>query len=423
MPGEKWPGEVDARNAPRMSKRPNKTRPAWQFFPLYGLSIQEDDGLHAPIFGDATLVSPSFVEQAIRSSGSKPHALLQGGRIADVLPVETLDGLGPPRTHLTEIPPPAFLAVRRRDDLHQAKRRADEIRALLSASMFMRASRLQAFASEPREIAWYAVASGTEVAHGQPTTAQIKVVMNEHVIQNPLEARKKDLRKSWKTGAIIRTRDNLQWDIHREHPVMRLLGEQGKKGRPTRLVDAALHLQRTTCAVSYSIQLRMAVTALEYLLSTNRFEDLRDRALPFFRGDPRLDRVLEARNELTHQLRVPEEEDVKQVARDAIVFAWLLFDIRVGYADSFDSQDQYDRFLEAQATAQRLDEMLVALADKKNAGAVTKLAASALRERFRCVTTFRVKRPSNEFEESRGEHETSHDNSWSENGKETTQEY
>lgn len=376
-----------------MSPALERSRPAWQFFPLYGLSIQEDDGLHAPIFGDATLVSPPFVEQAIRSTGNKPHPLLMGGPLTEALPPEAWKGIGPPREHLTEIAPPTFIAVRRRDDPVSAKRRAEEIRSLLSASMFLRARRSTAFAGEPREVVWYAAAGQTEVGYGRPASAQIKIVMNEHVIHRPLEARKKDLRKSWRTGRLIGNQDDLEWDIHSKHPVLRLLGEQGKGHRPHKLIDAALHLQRTACATSYGVQLRMAVTAFEQLLSTNRFEDLRDRALPFFGGDPRLDHLLDARHKLTHQFWVPEEDAAKQVARDAIVMAWLLFDIRVGYAESFESEEQYVRFLDAQARAQRLDDALVALTSEQNAGRTTGLVASALHERFHCTLTVRTDSP------------------------------
>ena len=113
---------------------------AWILFPLYSLKIVEPDAwLEDPLFGDATLVSRSALQKHL---GPDNSPLLSHGKLSDALGSEAIASVGLPLTQLVEIEPLSYIAVRDVGDNSKNVRRATEIRALLSATLLLRAARL-----------------------------------------------------------------------------------------------------------------------------------------------------------------------------------------------------------------------------------------------------------------------------------------
>jgi hypothetical protein len=358
---------------------------SWQFFPLYGMKITDDDGLTEPLFGDATLIGRDAVVQLVSErSVESGRGFLLHEPLAELLPdhqwsnVETKVS----RDHILEIRPHSYVAVRRQGD-SDGGGRADRVRAMLTASMFLRARRSTAFARESRQIAWSPSPNLIEIPDDRPVSARLQIVMNEHIINRPLVVTKADLRASWNTGSPIGNQDNLVWDIHRDHPVLKLLAANAKSTpRKRYLRSVALHLSDACCVPMYATQLQMSVTAIERLLGTSTFEELKRRAHAFLVGDTRtmFDGAIDARHKFVHQGVLPEDDELKQNAKNAITLAWLFLDIATAHLALAKSNEQYNLYLESQVALAKLADAMEQLAGEDSAAKIRTVAHDQLPE-------------------------------------------
>lgn len=369
--------------AERRAESRSTERPAsgWRFFPIYGIKVLNDDGLRQPTFGDAAIVDrDSVMAEMIATHGSTAdlHHFLIHGRLTGTIP---LDNVGVPAEHLFEAQPPSYIAVRPYGGEVAAKRHADLLRAMLTLSMFMRGTRLQAFADEPRQVAWSAAPGRISLDADAPPQSQMHIVLNEHVWHRPLAVTQRALRESWRTGSLIENSESLHWDIHREHPICALLGQVRKGQRQERLADTALHFQRAACTSNYTAQLQMAVTTIERLLYTSDAKKLRQRAhLCLGDGELKnLDAVLTARHEFVHDGKVADDEEVKQLAKRALMLAIVFFDFAVGHLSNFPTAEAYEHFLDLHGDAARLEASLQRLVDREAAASVTKSIREAIK--------------------------------------------
>lgn len=336
-------------------KRSQGGRPtAWQFFPIYGLRLEEDDGLFGPLWGDATLVSRNKVEALVRQGPGKVHPLLAHGKVSEALDQAAMESIGN-TVSLVEIQPEAYIAVRPRNTKEASRRRADRVRALLNATMFLRGMRGIAFCGEAREYAWFLSAGDIVVQHGKPPKASIRPFVNPSIVQRWLSVSKKELRESVKRGTPISIEGTDTWDLHQNRLACRLLTEDKHSKFRERLIGAALLTQDACCTPSEFAKLQMAVTALERLLNTSNYQLLERRAKCFFSGDrPNIRVILEKRNQLTHEGRSEDEQTIMVTAREAVACAWTLFDIAVAFSEHFNGEE-FDKYVDALASAYDVD--------------------------------------------------------------------
>jgi hypothetical protein len=320
-----------------------KPAPGWTFFPVYGLEVASDEeAFDPPIFGDATICSHAMAIKRISAGGYEIHPIMTHRPFAEVAP-ELLASVGLPRNQLFELQPPSYVAVRPRTDPNATKRRADLVRSIFSAGLALRGRNIRAFGDDPRHIVWNLAPLNLSVSPGKPPQNQFRPILNEHVVINPIQVTLSDVRSSWTNGTALRTREGGEWDIGRDRPVFRLLGEQRKGDRQEKLADAALHLCRTACEPSYSAQMQMAVTGIERLLYTSDNRQIRERVRGFLPTTERerLETVIAARNAFVHEGRLRDDEEMKDLARLALITGWVLLDFAVGYLERFATAEQY----------------------------------------------------------------------------------
>lgn len=330
----------------------------WTFVPLYGLRLVDDDGLDQPLFGDATLVSPEWYVNEVRKRSVNPNVIgpMTHQPIEEWLP-NAAEHVSMPRRQLYEVPPHSYIAVRRRDDA-QATEYAESLRAMLTATMFLRARRTAGFSLNPTDVAWSMIPRNARILPDGRAQSNVAVSFNERVFINPLIISKNMLRRSRESGYQIDIGKGILWDIHKVHPVCRLLvGNSTGSDRKKRMRALAIHLARTCCASNPVSQVQMAITAMEIAFGTNDFSRLRDIAhsfLPRSKERSELQDIETARHEFVHQGKIPDADRAKRLGIKALMLAYVFFDISVGYLDDYPTTEKYTALLDAQATAAKL---------------------------------------------------------------------
>lgn len=333
----------------------NDLHRGWRLVPVFGLRVTGDgaDPLSSPLWGDATLLSVEAAERLVESTVApgKAKEFVQG------LPVSALikdwSPNLPPRENLVELVPTGYIGVRRGTDT-DASNRAGTVCAFLTACMFLRGHRTTAFTLRG-DLATWSVLPGQVFANreAENRAAVSKTIrLNEHLAINPVAIDVGQARRSWQSGESMPLPNGTHWDIHGALPISRALMADGPMS-PFRksLVAVAEHLNETCAAPAYETQAHMAVTALEMLFGTNEFKRVEALACQFFQGDAqhaRIKRLFSARHEFIHQGRRPTGDTMKQVARDGLLFAWLLLDAAAVHLDHFKLQADYVSFIQSQ---------------------------------------------------------------------------
>ena len=356
----------------------------WKLFPLYGLLLEADDGLEDPVFGDATLVSREHLVKMLRNSGMKDPVVEMIGQGAwSSFLAEHWDLVPAPREHLFELAPHSLIAVRRKQP-DQAERYAANVRAFLTAMVFLRGRVDKGFGGRPLDVAWSLEPKLTQLTHlaggGAPQSA-FEVQANNHVFMNPVVVRKQELRDSWRTGCVMPLPGGQHWDIHNEAPLIRLMIGPGSAGRRAALRNIAVHLANACCAPRPMEQLHAAISAMEMSLMASSFKELEEFAFSFLpRADNRSDfqAVVKARNAFIHEGRVQATEDAKKLARVGLILAYAFLDVAVGFLDSLGNAEKFYRFLRAQADAGRTAKLVGELRDSAAKIAFEEAVAKAL---------------------------------------------
>lgn len=350
---------------------------SWTLFPIYGLKITEPDAwVDDPVFKDATLVSMAAFENHLKERlGDQYHPMLAHGKISEAVDISSL---GLPMDQLLETRPTSYIAVRSRSDFNKTKRRATEIRALLSATLMLRGLRLQTVAGDPAHVAWFIAPYSAVVNVTEPPNASTTPFFNEHVLLKPLEVAQADLRRSLKDGSKIPNNMGWDWDIHEEHPVCQLFLSNINKFQK-RLLNAALQLQQAGCAISYENQVQMAVAGFEVMLKSESFDELRNMMQAFFPGEAEVKRIgglITMRHRITHEGAVDDLEKVKVAARDGLILGWTMLDIATAF-DSMGLTTTFDDYIRLLIDAHDLDERFGRLGDASG-----KKYETALRDRI-----------------------------------------
>lgn len=331
----------------------------WHLSPLYGLSLEDDDGLDDPIFGDATLVSRDWLVEKCREAGTKGQALemISQGAWTGFLERWTVPA---PREHLVELPPHSLVAVRR-SDVEQAERYAASIRAFLTAMVFLRGRSDKGFASAPFEVSWsIRPKSLRTLSSGAPESA-FQVQSNNHVFMTPVSVNKSALRQSWRTGATMPLTADRTWDVDSDTPVARLLTGQGTAGRRGLMRGVGIHLADACCAHRPMEQIHAAISSMEMSLAASSFKELEEVAFAFLpRADNRSDfkSIVKARNAFIHEGRMPPNDDARRLARVALLLAYTFFDVSVGYLEAYGDREKFSRVLRALADSCRTAELV-----------------------------------------------------------------
>lgn len=133
------------------------TLTAWKFFPLYGLKLEDDDGLEDPIFGGATLLDRDWLRSQVAADTSLDPKQAEIASLGDMTAlIGDWSKISAPREAHVSFFPPSVIAIRQ-NDADSAEMLADQLRLLLTATMFLRGRRLQGFAKTPHEVSWSTV--------------------------------------------------------------------------------------------------------------------------------------------------------------------------------------------------------------------------------------------------------------------------
>lgn len=361
----------------------------WKLFPLYGLQIDDDDGLAHPLFRDATLISHKSAMTLVAQISSQAHAdVLSRPMTPELHDGKTL----PPIEYLVEVPPDSMIAVRcEKDD--DALMRAKEIRAFLSATLMLRGGTLTAFASHPSALTWSVDHSSLYVGKDGLHRATRTVGLNPNVVRNRLTVTKQALRTSWKCGEGLLTSAQ-PWDIHSIHPVSEILaGRKSGKQWLAELRIIGVRINDACCANLPQHRLQMAVSTIESLMRTQKFEVVQDRArtwgLATLNG-PSFEEVLDARHQFVHKGRLPK--DPEKYATAGLVSAWILYDFACAFAMRYPSGDEWDAFLNHRVHNAKLFKIVEGFAQDRAKDIRTSLE-SALKPLFESPLTLNISVP------------------------------
>lgn len=358
----------------------------WKFFPLYGLQIVEDDGLKSPLFGDATLISLQSAMTLVAQISSKAHAdILSRPMTAELHNPQTM----PPKEYLVEFPPDCIIAVRCvRDD--DALLRAREIQAFLSATLMLRGRLLTAFASSPSALTWSVDHSSISVDKQSRHSATRTVKVNPNVVMHRLTVSKQALRDSWRSGAALLSFAQ-HWDIHTTHPVSEILALR-KTGKQwlNELRVIGIRVNDACCANMPQHRLQMAVSTIESLMRSRKFEVVQERARTWelsIPNGPTFDQVLDARHDFVHKGKLPKDPD--KYATVSLVSAWILYDFACAFAMKFPSGEQWEAFLEHRVQNARMTKIIDDF-DPERAREIRAYLESTLKPLFASSLTLRM---------------------------------
>jgi hypothetical protein len=176
-------------------------------------------GLEQPIFGDATIIPPSYLKK-YAPADDRTKALFAGEGLRAVLESGDAEMLGPaPVDRLIDIASPgAFIAVRRNKP-EDALRYAESIRALLTGSAVLTSGQGKGFAMTPLPLQWSASPASAKLDAKGQLQINYKIVASNFIHLTPVSVSHKSLRESWESGAFIQG----SWKMHKTDPLSRVL--------------------------------------------------------------------------------------------------------------------------------------------------------------------------------------------------------
>jgi hypothetical protein len=235
----------------------------WNCFPLWGLEMAENGhGLDNPIFGDATIVSRTYL-QKYAPADPIAAALLSGGGLRAAIE-DSAEFAGPaPIDRLIDIPPSAFLAVRR-SKVDDATRYAESIRALLTASAVLTSGVPKGFSLTPLPLQWEASPGRARLDDGGKLQIDYRITASNFIHLTPIRVCHRQLSDAWQSGSTIQG----TWRLSKDDALSKVLvGDWSSlTGLRRRIRDAASTLARAMESTDNALSTLFAVVALEILL-------------------------------------------------------------------------------------------------------------------------------------------------------------
>jgi hypothetical protein len=330
----------------------------WICYPIWGLEIAEHGfGLEQPIFGDATIIPRSYLQKQAPADAIS-MALFSGGGLRTVLETGTAEMAGPaPVERLIDIPPDAFIAVRRKKP-EDALRYAESIRALLTATAVLTSGQAKGFAMTPLPLHWSAIPSRVQLNRSGQLEVDYKIVASNFIHLTPIRVTHKDLRESWQSGSPVQG----SWKIHKEDPLSKVLvGDWNSlSGLRKRLRSAASTLARAMESTDATLSTLFATVALELLLKdgSTDFKELEEMAGSIFsgaNGAPEISRLFTNRHKIAHEALAPvREADHSQ----EIAAAWAIILMGAVASEQLATVDEFLEHLRGRVLARRVAEQL-----------------------------------------------------------------
>jgi hypothetical protein len=184
----------------------------WTCYPIWGIELAENGfGLEKPIWGDATLVTRSYL-QKFAPTHPVAATMLSGGGLREALEAGGATFAGPaPVERLIDIAPGAFIAVRRKDP-DDALRYAESVRALLTGTAVLTSGQAKGFAMTPLPLHWAAIPSRVRLDPSEHLQIDYNVVVNSFIHLTPVSVSHRQLSESWNNGKPIHG----TWAIHKQ---------------------------------------------------------------------------------------------------------------------------------------------------------------------------------------------------------------
>jgi hypothetical protein len=280
----------------------------WKFFPIWGLNVVDDQGLESPIFGDATIVSRQFI--ASRAS-SNPEAanLLSGGGFRDFLQRNNTQLSHVSVEDLVEMPPGAYIAVRRKKD-DDAARYGQSIRALLTSTFVKTGGQVKGFSMNPWSMHWSAIPKRVWMTADDRTSCEYTISVSNCLHLRPLLITQDALRKSWSTGTPVCG----TWRMFQEDALSNALVGPWQSLSPLkqRIRDASIVMSRAMESPDNAILTLFGTVSLEILFgSKTGLKDLEELANSLFsgeRGPDEISSMISNRHQVAHRALSPDSE-------------------------------------------------------------------------------------------------------------------
>lgn len=310
-------------------------------------------GLEQPIFGDATIVPPSFIK-GLTPPDATTSELMSGNGFQRLFEQSGLTHVGPvPVEHMVEIQPAAFIAVRRSapDD---ALRYAESIRALLTASSVLTSGATKGFALTPLPMQWSPIPSRVRLDSEGKLQIDYQIVASNFIHLTPVSVTHKALRESWERGSPIVG----SWKLRKEDALSTILVGNGRglSGLRKRVRDAAATLARAMESTDPSMSTLFGAVALEGLLSDggSSFAEIEQMASSIFTGTSgpqEIGRLFSNRHKVAHEAvaAAASTEHVQEVAA-----AWGVVLLAAMAAEKLSSVDQFLRHMRGRVLAKKV---------------------------------------------------------------------
>jgi hypothetical protein len=326
----------------------------WKFYPLWGLDVVDDQGLESPIFGDATIVSRQFI--AGRASGNRQAAhLLSGGGFRDFLRQSNAQFTHVSAENLVEMPPGAYIAVRRKKD-DEAARYGQSIRALLTSSFVKTGGQVKGFSMNPWSMHWSAIPNRVWVTADGRTSCEYAISVSNCLHLRPLMITQDDLRASWNSGTPVCG----TWRVSREDALSGALVGTWKSLSPLRqrIRDASIVMSRAMESPDNAILTLFGTVSLEILFGSQAgFQDLEELANSLFSGEQGPDEIsnmISNRHQVAHRALSPDTEgQTREVGA-----GWFLLIAAAEIARYVSSVDEFIEHLRGRVEAARMAERL-----------------------------------------------------------------
>lgn len=327
----------------------------WKYFPIWGLEIDEDADLQEPVFGDATIVSPAFVSKL--SPSGEANTLLSGGGFKSVLEGRGLPTVGPaPIESRMELPPRAFVAVRRKDP-EDAQSYADGIKALLSSTFVLTGQMVKGFSSDPRPMHWQVFPTLISQNNKGQTQCTYRVAAAPLLHLTPVRIDLAALRRSWSSGVPVTG----SWTVSRESAMAAaLVGPYVTITNLQRRVrDTAKTLARAMESDDPSHAILLAVVAMEELFrgKSTSFSEMEELASSIFsdsNGPGRVGALFARRHKVAHEGARLSSEDITQ----DILVAWIVLDLAARLGADGMKLEPFFEHLQSRLLASRLAKTL-----------------------------------------------------------------
>ena len=326
----------------------------WSCYPIWGLAMSENGhGLEQPVFGDATIVSPSFIRRWSSEQGSAAD-IMGGDGFERLFEESDITSAGPaPVENLVSTKPTAFIAVRRKAP-EDALRYAESIRALLTASCVLTSGTTKGFALTPIPLQWSPIPSHVRLDDDEKLAIDYRVVASNFIHLTPLVVSHRALRNAWETGQPVMN----SWRLHKEDALSKVLVGDGRRfgGLGKRIRDAAATLARAMESTDTCVSTLFAAVAIEGLLRDNRgnFEQIEQMASCIFTstlGPPEIQRLFSNRHKVAHEAAEP----VGGISHiQEIGAAWGVILLAAMAAESVTSTDEFLRHMRGRVLARQM---------------------------------------------------------------------